>query len=78
MPINDQVAFNASAVTPSDTVEAGGSALYVGGTGNVTVNMQNGGNAVTFAAVPAGTILPIAFSRVRATLTTATLMVRLH
>lgn len=78
MAINDQVAFKASAVAPSDTVEAGGSALYVGGAGDVTVNMQDGGGVVTFAAVPVGTILPIAFARVRATLTTATLMVRLY
>jgi hypothetical protein len=45
--------------------------LYVGGTGNVSV-ITLGGDQITFAAVPAGTTLPIQVIRLRATATTAT------
>lgn len=78
MPIKSLSALKAAAITPSDTAFEGGSALYVGGAGNVTVDMQEGPSPVTFTAVPVGTILPIAFTRVRSTATTATLMVRLY
>ena len=62
---------NALAVTPSDsTVLANVRGLYVGGTGDVAVTML-GGAAVTFATVPAGTVLPIRVSHVMAA-TTAT------
>ena len=77
MPVNSQVATRGFPIVPSDTALNGGSAIYVGGAGNVTVNMQGDGSLVTFTAVPVGTILPVAFQRVRATLTTATLMVGL-
>lgn len=33
--------------------------LYVGGTGDVVVQMANSTNTATFTAVPGGTILPI-------------------
>lgn len=33
--------------------------LYVGGTGNVVVDMGGDGSSITFLAVPAGTVLPI-------------------
>jgi hypothetical protein len=53
--------------------------LYVGGAGNVVVQMKGLPNAprsqVTFSAVPAGTMLPIRAARILATGTTATLMV---
>lgn len=67
-------ARNAAAVTPSDTVDLAEltRGLYVGGTGDVTVNMADTGSAVKFAAVPAGTLLPIRASRVKSTGTTAT------
>jgi len=45
--------------------------LYVGGTGNVSV-ITIGGDQITFAAVPAGTTLPIQVLKLRATSTTAT------
>lgn len=51
--------------------------LYVGGAGDVTVRMFVGQNNVTFSAVPVGTFLPITVDQVRATGTTATLLVRL-
>lgn len=52
--------------------------VWVGGAGNVKVTMQRDGTQVTFTAVPAGTLLPVAASRVWATGTTATLMVALY
>ena len=51
--------------------------IYVGGTGDV-VAVTEGGTAVTFTAVPAGTILPIRAIRVNSTSTTATSMVGLY
>jgi hypothetical protein len=74
-PINP--ARYAVAVTPSDaTVLNTTKALYVGGLGNVAVTMAGGGD-VTFNAVPVGTILPIAVTKVLATGTTATLITAL-
>lgn len=67
------------AVTKSDTVNfpRGVCAIYVGGTGDVVL-VDEDGNAVTFSAVPAGTILPCQAVRVNSTSTTATLMVALY
>jgi hypothetical protein len=65
------------AVTKSDSTETKYAGLYIGGTGDVTVKFASGDQtAVTFSAVPAGTLLPIAVSRVMAA-TTATSMVGL-
>lgn len=66
----------AAAVTPSDTADNYGVALYVGGAGNVSV-ITEGGDTVTFTAPPVGSILPVRFTNVRATGTTATNLVRL-
>lgn len=62
----------AVAVTPSDVTNLANPtrALYVGGTGNLSVEMYGGGTAV-FSSVPVG-ILPIQVTRVNATSTTAT------
>lgn len=67
------------AVTPSDTVDLSPpcAALYIGGAGNVKVTAVDGGTE-TFTAVPAGTILPVAASRVFSTLTTATSVIALY
>jgi hypothetical protein len=72
-------ADNAAAVTPSDSTDLAynSRALYVGGAGNLVVTMSGGGD-VTFTAVPAGSILPIRVSRVKATSTTATSIVNLY
>lgn len=66
------------AVTPSDTVNFSRvtRGVYVGGEGNVSA-VPLVGDAVTFTAVPAGTILPISASRINATGTTATAIVGL-
>lgn len=73
------LAKDAKAVTPSDTVSMEcGRALYVGGAGDLTVVMREESNVVTFAAVPAGTVLPMQVRRVNATGTTATNIVALY
>lgn len=66
-------------VTPSDTLAIKGGparSLYVGGAGDVVAINENN-VAVTFVAVPAGTVLPIATKRVNSTDTTATDIVAL-
>lgn len=67
---------HAVAVTPSDTTPLSdvSRALYVGGTGTLTAIMQDG-TTVEFQAIPVGTILPICVSQVKATGTTASLIV---
>jgi hypothetical protein len=73
----DAIPSRMAAVVPSDTVSQPGAALYVGGTGDVSLTNGAGDTAV-FKAVPAGTILPVQFGRVNATNTTATLLIRLY
>lgn len=55
-------------------------AIYVGGAGNIKVQLADDpvASPVTFVAVPAGTILSIRAKRVWATLTTATNLIGLH
>lgn len=71
-------ATRAAAVTPSDSTILNARALYVGGAGNVAVMPLEGSTAVTFTAVPAGTILPVSCARVMSTNTTATAIVALY
>lgn len=77
-----QPAAEALEVTPADSdlplVEASYTrALYIGIEGNVTVRMAGQENDVTFVAVPAGTMLPIRVSQVRAA-TTASAIIALY
>ena len=66
----------AATITPNDsTVLSGMRALYVGGTGDVVATI--GGTDVTFKAVPVGAVLPITATKIKATGTTATLMISL-
>lgn len=67
-----QTAYDAFAVTPSDTLNFTNlaKALYVGGAGDVAL-VTSAGGAATFVGVPAGTVLPVKASRVNATGTTA-------
>lgn len=67
----------AVAVTKSDTTQVFFRALYIGGTGAVAVTMEGGGD-VTFAAVPAGAVLPIRVTKVLSTGTAATSIVGLR
>lgn len=64
---------DAVAVTPSDTVVFSPPlrGIWVGGAGALAVTTQDG-TVVTFAAVPAGTLVPIAASKVMSTNTVAT------
>lgn len=64
----------AEVVTPSDTTDLSRTsrALFVGGAGNISVEMAGGQSAVVFTGVVAGQILPIAVTRVNSTSTTAT------
>jgi hypothetical protein len=66
-------------VVTSDTVQVmpGAIGLYVGGTGDIVVTDQDN-NIVTFKAVPVGALLPISPKLIRATSTTATLMVLIY
>lgn len=71
-------AVGAAAVTPdtsNDLPRSPARALYIGGTGNLVVDLAEG-QTVTFNAVPVG-IFPVAVKRVRAT-STATNIVALY
>ena len=65
-------ARSASTVLPNDTSDLPhiSRALYIGQTGALSVEMVDG-DVVTFEGVPAGSMLPIRASKVRATGTTA-------
>lgn len=65
------VTADAFAVTPSDSTVITAFGFYVGVTGNVAV-VTSRGTGVTFTAVPAGEIIPLAISKVMSTGTTAT------
>lgn len=73
-------AANAFAIAPSDGADLAyvTRGIYVGGAGDVKVNMGISGSSITFSAVPAGTVLPIRAARILATGTTATLLVGLY
>ena len=74
MSLNSQIPSNAAAVTPSDTADNYGVALYVGGGGNVVLKTE-AGQTVTWSSVPAGTTIVQRFTNVMAA-TTATSLVR--
>lgn len=67
------------AITPHDSDNEANvfRGLYVGTTGDVVV-VDEGDNATTFTAVPAGTVLPIIGKRVNSTNTTAENLVGLY
>ena len=74
----DDPAKDAFAVTPDNATffTQAARALYVGGTGDITL-VTAAGTAVQFVGVPAGVILPVRCSRVNSTGTTATSIVGL-
>ncbi len=67
---------HAAVLTKSDSNDLATTsrALYIGGAGDINVIMA-GGETVLFSAVPAGTVLPIAITRLKSTSTSATLVV---
>ncbi len=77
-PSLESPASRAEAVTPSDSVDLAhvSRAVYVGGTGNLTVAMKEGEN-VAFKNVIGGTVIAIRASRILSTGTTATDIVAL-
>jgi hypothetical protein len=77
----DDPAWDAVAVTPNNSADLARiptRALYIGGAGDVKVDMAGAGTAVVFAGLAAGTILPIRVDRVYSTDTTATSVVALY
>lgn len=68
-------ATSSGAVTKSDSTVLQFRAIYVGGAGDVAIKHTEGGSAVTYVGVPAGSILPVSGVRVMSAGTTATNMV---
>lgn len=67
------------AVTKSDSTDlTGARAVYVGGAGDVALMAIGDSAAVTFTAVPAGSIIPVRITRVMSTNTTATSIVAIY
>lgn len=73
-------AHRAVTVNPSNSVifQQPTRGLYIGGFGNLTVDMADGGDPVLFVSAQAGTILPIQVTRVYSTGTTATNVLALY
>lgn len=66
------------AISPSDTDFTNPvRAVYVGGTGKIVGILQGDTDAITLEAIPAGSLLPLAFKRITAS-STATLMVGVY
>jgi hypothetical protein len=64
-------AYVVYSMSPQAGIGQTGAYLYVAVTGNVSV-ITIGGDIATFAAVPAGTVLPVQVLQLRATSTTST------
>jgi hypothetical protein len=75
--MQDPVRSCAAVTKSDDTTYDGGRGLYIGVTGDVVVILEGDSAAVTFKAVPAGTILPFEVNKVMAA-TTATDIVILY
>lgn len=76
--VSSESAIDAIAITTSDSTVYSPPlrGIYVGVTGNINVITPNG-TTVLFSNVPAGFILPVYCSRVKATSTTATTLIGL-
>lgn len=71
-------AYDAAAVTPNDSTDIRPTrGLYIGGAGNIKVDMALG-STVTFVGLLAGSFIPIQVKRVYSTDTTATDIVALY
>jgi hypothetical protein len=71
-------ARDGAAVVPNDSLDLAQlpRALFIGGTGNVSVTLA-GGQALIFQNCPAGSVLPVRARRVHMSGTTATAIVAL-
>lgn len=79
--MRDQPFRNAAAITPHDTnpsITGSPVGVYVGGAGAITCTLSGGTADVVFSGIPAGTTLNIEPTAVKATGTTATLMLALY
>lgn len=76
----DSPAKYAFAVTPDDVANLAVTSryLYIGGAGDLSVEMTGDNANVVFSTVPAGTILPIRVCKVHASGTTANGIVSLY
>lgn len=65
---------SAATITPNNgtTFSTRCRAVYIGGAGNITVDVADGGTNLAFNGVVAGSILPVRVKRVYSTGTTAT------
>jgi hypothetical protein len=72
----EQLPIYAKAITPSDTdIFDRGVRVYVGGAGNVACVPEGETATVVFSGLTAGSTLPVKVKQVRATSTTATLLI---
>jgi hypothetical protein len=71
-----QSATRGVSVTPSDSTTLQFKRLFVGGAGNVVIELEGSDTPLTFTGVPAGTYLDVSGRRVKAA-TTATNIVAL-
>jgi hypothetical protein len=75
---NSAPAESAVSVTPSDSADLATlcRAIYVGGAGNLNLDMADG-TTIVFIGLSSGQILPVRAKRVRSTSTTATNIIAL-
>jgi hypothetical protein len=73
-------AQHAFSITPSDSADLTHATrgIWVGGAGNIYVDTVGGETNVPFIGIAAGTLLPVAATRVRSTNTTATSMTGMY
>jgi hypothetical protein len=62
-------AVNLSTSAPSADISVDQMCLYVGGAGDVVVNLINSTTDITFASVAAGTFLPVVVDKIKAATT---------
>jgi len=76
----DSPGVSAIEITPSDSTLLAkvSRAIYIGGSGNLAVEMLGGQTPIVFVGVSAGCILPIRVTKVLSTSTTATNLVALY
>ena len=74
--LQDPAPYAAAVTKSDDTVLTTTRALYVGGAGDLSVVMAGDGATVVFEDIPAGSLIPIRVTKVKAA-TTATLIVAL-
>lgn len=70
------IAYDATTITPSDTVDTPADSVYIGGDGDLRVITRRG-STVTFKALTAGSFVPVQVRRVLATGTTASNLIGL-